>query len=217
MYRTLQSFSSRTAKNQYRKFEINIPRKEIARPQSQFPHSCVSVRDLYIPTVDLAVLLQEIFALHIIRFMWGSARFGTFTVVSVNGSLAEDKMCRSMGQCAHFSFKKCPICTHDGACPKFSANSHETNYIVDRSWEYLNRSQTHECDNWDWGRAIPRIGIYKWDFRCSAHQPDESASPGRVLDEGAEALGSLVPAADGQHCLQLLVVRLQRCKPPIAA
>ncbi len=26
---------------------------------------------------------------------------------------------------------------------------------VDQSWEYINRSQTHECGNWDWGRAIP--------------------------------------------------------------
>ncbi len=38
---------------------------------------------------------------------------------------------------------------------------------VDRSWEYTNRSQTHEFGNWDWGRAIPRKGIYKWDFLCS--------------------------------------------------
>ncbi len=30
-----------TAKTQYRKFETNIPRKVIARPQSQYPHSCV--------------------------------------------------------------------------------------------------------------------------------------------------------------------------------
>ncbi len=37
---------------------------------------------------------------------------------------------------------------------------------VDRSWEYINRSQTH--GNWDWGRAIPRKGIHKWDFGCSA-------------------------------------------------
>ncbi len=28
----------------------------------------------------------------------------------------------------------------------------------------VNRSQTHECGNWDWGRAIPREGIHKWDF-----------------------------------------------------
>ncbi len=38
---------------------------------------------------------------------------------------------------------------------------------VDRSWEYENRSQTHESGNSDWGRAIPRKGIQKWDFRCS--------------------------------------------------
>ncbi len=38
---------------------------------------------------------------------------------------------------------------------------------VDRSWEYINRLQTHECGHWDWGRAIPRKGIHKWVFRCS--------------------------------------------------
>ncbi len=38
---------------------------------------------------------------------------------------------------------------------------------VDRSWDYVNRSQTHECGNWGWGRAISRKGIHKWDFRCS--------------------------------------------------
>ncbi len=32
------------AKNQHRKVETNIPRKGIARPQSQFPHSCVYER-----------------------------------------------------------------------------------------------------------------------------------------------------------------------------
>jgi hypothetical protein len=30
---------------------------------------------------------------------------------------------------------------------------------VDQYWEYLNCSQTHECGNWDWGRAIPRTGV----------------------------------------------------------
>ncbi len=36
-----------TAKTQYRKFETNIPRKGIARAQSQFPHSCVCERFIY--------------------------------------------------------------------------------------------------------------------------------------------------------------------------
>ncbi len=40
---------------------------------------------------------------------------------------------------------------------------------VDRSWDYINRPQTHKCWNWGWGRAIPRKGIYKGDFRCSVH------------------------------------------------
>jgi hypothetical protein len=39
---------------------------------------------------------------------------------------------------------------------------------VDRSWDYIIRSQTHECGNWGWGCAIPRKGIHKWDLRCSA-------------------------------------------------
>ncbi len=40
--------------------------------------------------------------------------------------------------------------------------------VVDRSWEYINRSQTNEFGNWNWGRAIPFLGIHKWDSRCSA-------------------------------------------------
>ncbi len=34
-------------KTQYRKFETNMPRKGIVRPQSQFPHSCVCERFIY--------------------------------------------------------------------------------------------------------------------------------------------------------------------------
>jgi hypothetical protein len=36
---------------------------------------------------------------------------------------------------------------------------------ADQSWEYMNRSQTHECGNWDWGRAIPFLGIVVSNFR----------------------------------------------------
>jgi hypothetical protein len=41
---------------------------------------------------------------------------------------------------------------------------------VDRFWEYINRSQTQKCGNWDWGRAIPFLGIHKRDFCCSVAQ-----------------------------------------------
>ncbi len=47
---------------------------------------------------------------------------------------------------------------------------------VDRSWEYITCSQTHECGNWDWGHAIPRKGIHKWDFPCSACQTNGLAN-----------------------------------------
>ncbi len=62
--------------------------------------------------------------------MWVSAKFGTCTVVSVNGTLVEDKMRRFKGECAHFIFNKCPIYTHDSANVKFSTNSQETDNSV---------------------------------------------------------------------------------------
>jgi hypothetical protein len=39
---------------------------------------------------------------------------------------------------------------------------------VDRSWEYINRSQIYKCRNWEWGRAVSFLGIHKSDFLCSA-------------------------------------------------
>ncbi len=48
-----------------------------------------------------------------------------------------------------------------------SPNFHIHVSYMDRSWEYINRSQTHECGNWGWGRAIPRKRIYKRNCRCS--------------------------------------------------
>ncbi len=57
-----------------------------------------------------------------------SAKFGTCTVVSVNGTLVEAKMCIFTLESTHFIFNECPIYTHDGARAKFSTNSHETDY-----------------------------------------------------------------------------------------
>ncbi len=33
------------------------------------------------------------------------------------------------------------------------------------SWEYIIRSQTHQCENWDWGLDIPFLGIFASNFR----------------------------------------------------
>ncbi len=57
---------------------------------------------------------------------------------------------------------------HSCVCERFIYSLNRSAYsTVDRSWEYINRSQTQECENWDWGRAIPFLEIHKWDFRCS--------------------------------------------------
>ncbi len=60
---------------------------------------------------------------------------------------------------------------HSCVCERFIYSHHRCacwRKYVDRSWDYINRLQTHECGNWSWGRALPRKGIHIWDFRCSA-------------------------------------------------
>ncbi len=61
---------------------------------------------------------------------------------------------------------------HSCVCERYMYSHDRSAYSscrknVDRSWEYINRSQTHECGNWYWGRATPRTGMHKWDFCCS--------------------------------------------------
>ncbi len=41
------------------------------------------------------------------------------------------------------------------------------------SWEYIIRSQTHECGNWDWSPDIPFLGIFAsnfWHFFFAVYQ-----------------------------------------------
>ncbi len=41
---------------------------------------------------------------------------------------------------------------------------------VNRSWEYINCSQKHECGNWERSRAVSFLGMHKQDLLCSAGQ-----------------------------------------------
>ncbi len=66
----------------------------------------------------------------VIRFVRDCAKFGTCTVVSVNGTLFEAKMCTFTLESTQFIFNKCLIYTLDGATAKFSTNSHERDYRV---------------------------------------------------------------------------------------
>ncbi len=40
---------------------------------------------------------------------------------------------------------------------------------ADQSWEYINRSQIHECSNWECADSF--LGIHKSDFRYSVGPP----------------------------------------------
>ncbi len=70
----------------------------------------------------------------VIRFVWISAIFGTCTVVSVNKTLVEAKICTFTLDSTHFIFNKWPIYTYDGASAKFSTNSQDTDYSAGEGW-----------------------------------------------------------------------------------
>ncbi len=59
----------------------------------------------------------------VIYFVCVSAKFGTSTVLIVNGTLIEAKMFTFTLESTHFIFNKSPIYTHDGASAKFNTNS----------------------------------------------------------------------------------------------
>jgi hypothetical protein len=68
----------------------------------------------------------------VIRFVTVNAKLGTCTVVSVNGTLVEAKMCTFTLEPTHFIFNKCSIYTQDGASSKFCTTVRviETNRII---------------------------------------------------------------------------------------
>ncbi len=76
-------------------------------------------------TVVLLVYMYFVgYTLHFnpFRLKLYSAKFGTYSVVSVNGTLVEDIMHTFKSECALFSFSMCTIYTHYGASAKFFTN-----------------------------------------------------------------------------------------------
>ncbi len=58
---------------------------------------------------------------------------------------------------------------HSYICERFTHFEDRSVYYdavesVDRSWEYINCPQAHECRIWDWNRAIPFLGMQKLVF-----------------------------------------------------
>ncbi len=59
---------------------------------------------------------------------------------------------------------------HSCVCERFIYSQDRYTYFpaaeqADGSWEYLNRPQTHNCWNWDTGRAIPFLVIFISNLR----------------------------------------------------
>ncbi len=54
---------------------------------------------------------------------------------------------------------------------RIDSQDRSTYFPSDRSWEYINRSQTHEYGNWDWSRTFPFLRIFCFEisvfFLCS--------------------------------------------------
>ncbi len=104
----------------------------------------------------------------VIHFMWVGAKFGTSTIVNVNGTLVESKMCTFTLESMHFIFNKCPICTYDCASAKFSTNSHETDYSAVAE---LTKTHTRQfCKYNDIGSDLLSMDLFSyhswWNTRC---------------------------------------------------
>jgi hypothetical protein len=74
--------------------------------------------------------------------------------------------CTAMENPLRYSQKKnCAASVpHLCVCERFIYSQDRSTYFpaaeqADRSWEYK-CPQTHECGNWDWGRAVPFLGIF---------------------------------------------------------
>jgi hypothetical protein len=48
---------------------------------------------------------------------------------------------------------------------------------------YMNRSKTHDCGNWDWGRIIPFLGIFVSNFRYCALQRQNAENLKQIFPE----------------------------------
>ncbi len=85
---------------------------------------------------------------------------------------------------------------------------------ADPSWEYIIRSQTHECGNWDWDPDIPFLGIFVSNFRHFVfavwHQASESASDVPTCVRCAAAARQIVCHTSGMK-LSCGVTNIEDC------
>jgi hypothetical protein len=153
-----------TANALYRKFETNIPRNETARPRSQFLHSCICARFIYSHDRS-ANSIQQNWQ----RWMRSSREW----MRSSREIRASDCQCQSRngpgfdrsilwhsgiwGEADEAVLNK----VHNKRIKKIHLLK-----LADWSWEYINRSQIHECRKWVRGHTVSFLGIFVSNFRC---------------------------------------------------
>jgi hypothetical protein len=80
---------------------------------------------------------------------------------------------------------------------------------ADPLWEYIIRSQTHECGNWDWGPDIPFLGIFVSNFQHFVfavwYTVYISVGTGQGTDQGQHSLKGHGNEADFLGFLQKLI------------
>jgi hypothetical protein len=74
--------------------------------------------------------------------------------------------------------------------------------------------QTHECWNWGWGRAIPRKGIHKCDFRCSVLYLSSYSLVSFLHDASVHPQGADPPALLKARWRQVEIIWTSKIPPP---
>ncbi len=104
---------------------------------------------------------------------------------------------------------------HAFVCERFIYSRDRSTYFpapeyADRSWEYINRTQTHAWGNWDCSRAGPFLGIYVSNFRYSIslqyarqmiHMLDQNTNRRFLVATGASYHNTLLYLPQALSCL----------------
>jgi hypothetical protein len=100
-------------------------------------------------------------------------------VPSIASAVPISSLCPYTAKKFRFMYSQKMICAlpqsqfpHSCVCERFIYSQDRSTYFfaaeyADRSGEYINRTQKHECKNWDYGRAVHFLGIYVSNFRYS--------------------------------------------------
>ncbi len=79
-------------------------------------------------------------------------------------------------------------------------------------WEYINRSQKHECRNWDLGRAVPFLGIFVSNFRyCVFGSAGEQSTAANLAQDNYkdEQRTDFNRTRDSSNCAERTYANLQ--------